>query len=145
MRPAVATVMSARPWEAAFVVEATTSALVRVVARIDGAWELAELAMRLDVLLIGAETPWLEPWMFDTVHRLGCATIGLHLDGDEVGASMVSSSTLRLVDTTPPQRLVRSATAVAQSGLTASKAERSTSDPQTHRYSRAPGSTGRYR
>lgn len=143
MRPAVATVMSARPWEAAFVIEATASALVRVVARVDEPWELAGVAMDLDALLVGAETPWIEQWMFGTLGRLGCATIGLHATGDAVGARLLEGCTVRLDDDTPPVRLVARTAALAQSGSATFSNDRSTSDPQTHRYRSAPGSTGR--
>lgn len=142
-RPTVATVVSARPWESAFVGEATSGARLRLVARIDQPGELARVAPWLDVVVVGAETPWLEQWMPDTLARLGCSTIGVHVRGDQVGARLVERATVCAIESTSPETLVDTAWAAAQSETAILSVERSTSDPHTQRYKRAPGSTGR--
>ena len=142
-RPSVATVVTARPWEPAFVEVAASSARVRLVARIAEAAELARLIDRFDVLLVGAETPWWEPWIPGALDRLGHRSIGLHQEGDLVGARLVMATSLRYTEATPPEVLVAGAVSLGQSR--APLMDRSTVEPHTQRYSRAPGSTGRYR
>ena len=119
MRPAVATIMSARPWEAAFFQEATAHAAVRMVARLDEPWDLARLAGCLDVVVIGSETPWLEGWVFDALQRLGCGTLGVYRAGDHVGARLVAQSTASVVESTPPDRKAPSGTSDSRRRSTA--------------------------
>ncbi len=131
MRPMVATVVTARPWEAAFVQAATAGARVRLVARIGDAPQLARLIGRFDVLVVGAETAWLEPWIPGALRRLGHSSIGVHADGDTVGARLVDDACLRFDEDTPPEMLIAGAVSLGQSRTCNS--ERSTTVPQTQR------------
>lgn len=131
MRPVVATVVTARPWETAFVQAATTGARIRLVARIGDAPELARLIGRFDVLVVGAETPWLEPWVLSALRRFGHSSIGVYTGGDAVGARLVDDACLRFSEDTPSAMLISGAVSLGQSRTCSS--DRSTTVPQTHR------------
>lgn len=80
MRPAVATVLSTRAWEPAFVRLARSSALARVVGR---AWEADTIdAVAPEVVVVGAETGWLGRGIVDAWQRSGRSVMGVH--GSEV-------------------------------------------------------------
>jgi hypothetical protein len=108
-RPAVATVMSARPWEDELARMATTGARVRLVARISDPIDLAAQLSRTDVIVIGSETPWVEPWLFETAETFGTESIGVHPTGDAPGARLVSHATLHFDEDTPTERLIAAA------------------------------------
>ena len=114
-RIAVATVLSARPWEVAFVAEAADGARVRVVARVSGAHGLARALPSADVVILGSETPWIEPWVLHVAGAFGTETIGLHPVGDRPGETLVDAASLALPDTTSAARLVTTASVL---GLT---------------------------
>ncbi len=79
MRPAVATVLSARPWEHGLVRLARSTALLRVVAR---AWEPSTIdGARPEVVVVGGETAWLSRGLVDAWHRLGRFVVGVHAAG----------------------------------------------------------------
>lgn len=141
-RPAVATVVSVQDWEHAFARDAVAGARIRLIARLGAASELVRVVHLVDVVVVGAETPWLEPWVFGAVARLGGATIGVHRPGDRVGSRLVAAASLRLPDDVAPEALVAAAVSLGQSAARTAPFS-PTTDPQTHRYSRASRSTGR--
>lgn len=98
MRPAVATVLSARPWESAFVRLARASALVRVVTR---AWEPAAIDEAAPgVVVIGGETAWMSRGLIAAWRRLGRLVLGVHAAGSlaERAAILDAGADLALPD-----------------------------------------------
>lgn len=75
------TVLSARPWEEALVWLMRETAAVRLVLR---AYEPTEVdrAEALDVLVAGAETPWVTPVRLEAWRRRGLRVVGVHPAGD---------------------------------------------------------------
>lgn len=84
-RPRVATVLSARPWEARLAAAAHRSGLVRLVGRIYQPIELSRLDAP-DWLVVGAETAWLDPLRIEAIRSAGTAVVGVHAEGDEPSA-----------------------------------------------------------
>jgi MinD-like ATPase involved in chromosome partitioning or flagellar assembly len=78
----VATVLSARDWEARLVAGARASASVRLVLRAFRPEEVAEGAVALDVVVVGSETPWATPARIGSWLRLGLRVVGVHPVGD---------------------------------------------------------------
>ncbi len=79
MRPAVATVLSARPWEHGLVRLARSTAILRIVAR---AWDPSTIDVtRPAVVVVGGETAWLSRGLVEAWHRLGRFVIGVHAAG----------------------------------------------------------------
>lgn len=113
-RPALATVVSVRPWEAELVRAATSGARVRLIARAAGPDELTRTLADADVIVIGAETPWLEPWLFAAAARFGTGSIGIHATGDGPGRRMVARATLRFEEGVSPERLIDAATVLVR-------------------------------
>ncbi len=82
-RTAVATVLTAHPWEEDFVSFVRDCAGLRVVAR---AYEPEEVTRRKpDVILVGSETSWISPIHLRAWRRRGFRVLGLHPPGDEPG------------------------------------------------------------
>ena len=76
MRPALATVLSARTWEPTLVRLARASALARVVGR---AWESTTIdTSGPDVVVVGAETAWLSKALVAAWQGVGRAVVGVH-------------------------------------------------------------------
>jgi MinD-like ATPase involved in chromosome partitioning or flagellar assembly len=82
----VATVLSARDWEARLVAGARASASVRLVLRAFRPMEVAERAAALDVVVVGSETPWATPARIGSWLRLGLRVVGVHPVGDRPAA-----------------------------------------------------------
>jgi len=81
VRPRVATVLTARPWEANLVEAARATAFVRVVTR---AYSSADLdPYGLDAVVAGAETSWVSPAQIAAWKRSGCRVLGVFPSGDE--------------------------------------------------------------
>lgn len=114
-RPTVATVVSARAWEAALASAATKGARIRLVARTGSAFELARTVAHTDVVVIGSETPWLEPWVFEVLSRFGVATIGVHAAGDRPAAALSATATLRFEESVQTDHVVAAAATLAVS------------------------------
>ena len=115
-RPAIATVLSARPWEARLCEAVHRTALVRLVGRV---YEPIELRRRqgLDWVVVGSETSWLTPAAIEAIRRRGVGVVGVHPDDDApaaallraAGADLVVAESVESVDLlrrlgTPPSR-----------------------------------------
>jgi MinD-like ATPase involved in chromosome partitioning or flagellar assembly len=87
----VATVLSARDWEARLVAGARSSASVRLVLRAFRPEEVAERAASLDVVVVGSETPWATPARIASWLRLGLRVVGIHPVGDRPAAERFRS------------------------------------------------------
>jgi len=85
-RAAVATVLTAHPWEEDFVAFARDGAGLRVVAR---AYEPEEVIRRApDVVVVGSETSWISPTHVRAWRRRGVKVLGLHPVGDGPGQEL---------------------------------------------------------
>ncbi|MEX1280250.1 MAG: hypothetical protein AB1Z55_05980 [Acidimicrobiia bacterium] len=107
-RPSVATVLSARPWEARLAAAARRTGLARLVGRIYEPIDLAALP-RPDWLVVGAETAWLSAARVASVRSAGTAIIGVHPTGDDPGREALVSLGTDLVveESVDPVTLLR--------------------------------------
>lgn len=107
-RPSVATVLSARPWEARLAAAARRTGLARLVGRIYEPIDLAALP-RPDWLVVGGETAWLSAARVASVRSAGTAVIGVHPSGDEPGRRALGSLGVDLVvdESVDPVTLLR--------------------------------------
>ncbi|MDH3307791.1 MAG: hypothetical protein OEO77_09775 [Acidimicrobiia bacterium] len=88
MRPRVATVLSARPWESDFVTAARATAAVRVVAR---AYEPGEVGPDVDVIVVGSDVAWVTPSLLRRWCDAGIRVIGVHPQGDLPGKAILEA------------------------------------------------------
>lgn len=105
----VATVLSARDWEARLCAAARTSASVRLVMRAFKPAEVADRATTVDVVVVGSETPWATPARLSSWRRLGLRVVGIHPVGDRPAAERLQASGLDLVlaDDLEPEAMLR--------------------------------------
>jgi MinD-like ATPase involved in chromosome partitioning or flagellar assembly len=105
----VATVLSARDWETRLVAAARASASVRLVLRAFRPSEVADRAAALDVVVVGAETPWATPARINSWRRLGLRVVGVHPVGDRPAAERFRSCGADLIvpDDLAPEALLR--------------------------------------
>lgn len=82
----VATVLSAREWEARLVAAARDSAALRLVLRAYVPDEVTRQAADIDVVVAGAETPWVTPTRIAAWRRLGLQVVGVHPRADRPAA-----------------------------------------------------------
>jgi MinD-like ATPase involved in chromosome partitioning or flagellar assembly len=87
----VATVLSAREWEARLVAAARASATVRLTLRAFRPGDVSELANALDVVVVGSETPWATPARLMSWQRVGLRVVGIHPLGDGPAADRLRS------------------------------------------------------
>jgi hypothetical protein len=80
-RPLVATVLSARPWEARLVAAARASGAIRLVGRLYEPSDLDRLPP-VDVVVVGAETSWATPALLSGWQRNGLRVLGVAPSGD---------------------------------------------------------------
>lgn len=83
MRPRIATVVSARSWEASIAYEARTAGSARLVRRCTNPAEVDALLSSVDAILIGAETPWSTVDRIATWKARGTVVVGIHPEHDE--------------------------------------------------------------
>lgn len=110
MTPAIATVLSAREWEAEVVASARRTGLVRLIGRAYQRHDIDAIAAELDAVIVGAETAWLSPPVIAAWRRAGTAVIGVYPNGDrpaqraleEAGADEV------LPDSVPAEAILQS-------------------------------------
>jgi hypothetical protein len=84
MRPALATVLSPRPWEARLVEAAADTGLVRLVGRCYNPSELSPA----DVIAVGSEVPWLSAGAIRRWRARGAIVIGVFPVGDRPAIEM---------------------------------------------------------
>ena len=107
-RPRVATVLSAREWEASFAGVARSTSLIRLVTRAYEPEDLDRRSGQLDVVVAGAETAWVTPVTINQWRRRGLGVLGLHPPEDRPGRRLltVGGADEVLPDDTPPERLL---------------------------------------
>jgi len=93
----VATVLSAREWEARLVASARDSALVKLVLRAFLPDEVTSQADGIDVVVAGAETPWVTATRVAAWRRLGLRVVGLHAPSDRPAAERLEAGGADLV------------------------------------------------
>lgn len=82
MRPRVATILTAQPWEERLTELARTSGGVRLVCR---AYDPDELPRQVDVIIGGSETAWMTPACIKEWKSRGIQVVGVHPPGDGPG------------------------------------------------------------
>ena len=105
----VATVLSAREWEARLVAAARDSAAVRLVLRAYMPDEVTRQAAAIDVVVAGAETPWVTPTRVAAWRRLGIRVVGVRAPGDKPAAERLGAGGADLIldDNLEAEQLVR--------------------------------------
>ena len=105
----VATVLSAREWEARLVAAARDSAAVKLVLRAYLPEEVSRRADGIDIVVAGSETPWVTPARVADWQRLGIRVVGIHPRADRPAAERLEAggADLVLVDDLDPEQLVR--------------------------------------
>jgi MinD-like ATPase involved in chromosome partitioning or flagellar assembly len=93
----VATVLSAREWEARLVAAARDSAAVKLVLRAYLPEEVTHRAASIDVIVAGAETPWVTPTRVAAWRRLGIRVVGVHTPGDRPAAERLKAGGADLI------------------------------------------------
>lgn len=124
MRPRVATILTARPWEADLVETARVSALIRVVAR---AYSPEDIDHRdLDVVVAGAETAWVSPAQIRIWRRLGCRVMGVYPKGDRPAQALLTRGGVDGIapDTTTTVGLLRQLRALTMDPIPCSRVGR---------------------
>lgn len=105
----VATVLSAREWESRLVAAARSSAGVRLVLRAFLPDEVLGRATDLDVVIVGAETPWATAARLTSWSRSGLRVVGVHPAGDRPAAERLRAAGADLVlsDDLPAEAILR--------------------------------------
>lgn len=105
----VATVLSAREWEAQLVAAARESAAVKLVLRAYLPEEVTRRADSIDVVVAGAETSWVTPTRIAAWRRLGIRVVGVHARADRPAVERLSAggADLILEDDIDAEQLVR--------------------------------------
>ena len=93
----VATVLSAREWEARLVAAARDSAAVKLVLRAYLPDEVTRHAEAIDVVVAGTETPWVTPTRIAAWRRLGIRVVGVHPRADRPAAERLSAGGVDLI------------------------------------------------
>lgn len=124
-RPRIATVLSAREWEPRLVDAARRDPTVRVVRRVYEPEDL-ERAAPIDVVVVGAETSWITSSRIKSLRLNGTRVIGVYPSGDGPGRALLErgGADAAIPDSTPPEDLLRTATAIATESLTCERAGR---------------------
>jgi hypothetical protein len=91
MRPAVATVVTAAPWERELVTAARLGGLVRMIGRCRSPFDVDQALERVDAVVIGAETSWLSPALIRRWRSTGTVVVGMVPPGDRPAAEMMAA------------------------------------------------------
>lgn len=105
----LATVLSAREWEARLVAAARATASVRLTLRAFRPDEISDRRDDLDVVVVGSETPWASGARLVSWRRSGLRVVGVHPAGDGPGQRQLLASDLDLVlpDDLPAEVMLR--------------------------------------
>lgn len=108
MIPRVATVLSAREWEAALVAAAQANVQARLVLRAFHPEEIIRSVETIDVVVAGMETTWVTPARIASWRRAGLRVVGVHPAGDEPSrrALLTSACDEVIADTTPADEIL---------------------------------------
>ena len=105
----VATVLSAREWEAALVSRARSTAAARIVLRAYQPREIEERVDEIDVVVAGAEVPWITPNQISGWRRIGLGVVAIYPQGDRPAESLLldAGADEVLPDDTPMDALLQ--------------------------------------
>lgn len=105
----VATVLSAREWEPTLVSQARTTAAVRVVLRAYQPAEIEERVDEIDIVVAGAEVPWVTPGQIAGWRRIGLGVVAIYPQGDRPAESLLldAGADEVLADDTPVDGLLQ--------------------------------------
>jgi MinD-like ATPase involved in chromosome partitioning or flagellar assembly len=105
----VATVLSAREWEARLVAAARDSAALRLVLRAYLPDEVTSRAGEIDVVVAGSETPWVTPTRIAAWRRLGLQFVGVLPRADRPAAErfVAGGADLVIEEDLDPDQVVR--------------------------------------
>lgn len=108
MTPRLATVLSAREWEANVVAMARDTALVRLVLRAYQPGDIERHLEDIDVVVAGAETSWVTPAQIGSWRRKGLQVIGVFPNGDGPSEKMLRDAGVveALTDTAHPSEVL---------------------------------------
>lgn len=105
----VATVLSAREWEARLVAAARTTAAVRLVVRAFRPDEILERVSDIDVVVVGSEVPWATVARIAAWSRSGLRVVGVHPAGDRPAGERLAAGGADVVipDDVPTETMLR--------------------------------------
>lgn len=112
MRPKVATILSAQPWEQQFADTARNSGGVRLVCR---AYDPGDLPSDVEVIIGGSETSWMTPACVKAWQGRGIRVIGIHPATDAPGRQLFETAGADAVLSAlePPEVLLGTARSLA--------------------------------
>jgi hypothetical protein len=90
--PAIATVVTARPWEPGLVELARTTGLARVIRRCLDVEDVDAVVGAIDAVVVGADTPWLGATLVRRWQRAGVMVVGMADPGDGPGRRLLERS-----------------------------------------------------
>lgn len=97
-RVGLSTVMTARSWESRLARHIQDTACARLVSRIADPVELVASLPLIGTVVIGAETPWLEPWVLDVIRDAGVRLVGVRPESDPVALRLLDRAHVVLVE-----------------------------------------------
>ncbi|MGF1665806.1 MAG: hypothetical protein ACFCVC_05995 [Acidimicrobiia bacterium] len=108
MRPAVATVLTALPWERELVTSARLGGMVRILGRCRSAFDVDQTLERIDAVVVGAETGWLSSALLRRWRSRGVTVVGMLAPGDRPAAEMMNAGEVDAVfaHDEPPMRVL---------------------------------------
>jgi len=112
VRPKVATILSAQPWEQQFADAARSSGGVRLVCR---AYDPGDLPLDVEVIIGGSETSWMTPACVNAWQARGIRVIGIHPATDAPGRQLFEAAGADAVLSAlePPEVLLGTARSLA--------------------------------
>lgn len=102
-RPRVATVLSSSDWESNFSTLATTSSMIRLIARFE---QDPVDDQRMDVIIVGSDTPWLSAEVIRRWRARGTAVIGICRPEDKPGLELLRQADEVRSSTVDPESLL---------------------------------------
>jgi hypothetical protein len=108
MRPGLATVLTALPWERELVTSARMGGLVRVLGRCRSAFDVDQTLDRIDAVVVGAETGWLSSAVLRRWRSQGITVVGMMAPDDRPAAQLMNAGEVDAVFTygEPPMRVL---------------------------------------
>jgi hypothetical protein len=108
MRPGLATVLTALPWERDLVTSARMGGMVRILGRCRSAFDVDQTLDRIDAVVVGAETGWLSPALLRRWRSQGITVVGMVAPGDRPAAELMNAGEVDAVFThhEPPIRVL---------------------------------------
>ncbi len=115
MRPAIATVLTALPWERELVTSARLGGMVRILSRCRSAFDVDQNLERIDAVVVGAETGWLSAALLRRWRANGTTVIGVVAPGDRPARRLMTMGEVDAVfeHDEPPIRMLTAVVSLA--------------------------------